>query len=75
MTMSRQTAKNLIKTHSEYENLFEMVNRAVHPLTPSLVKTHPKNREKLDDIFLTLCYSWKVFKKDLGLTSDDFNKV
>ena len=26
-------------------------------------------------MFLTLCFNWKVFKKDLGLTSDDHNKV
>ena len=74
-TMSRQTAKNLQKTISEFENLTEMVARAVHPTTPSLVKTHPKNHEKLDEIFLVLCYNWKLFKKDLGLSDSDFNKV
>ena len=75
MTLSRAAAKSFLKSLNEYENLVEMVSRALTPVAPSLVKSHPKNRERLDEVFMTLCFNWKEFKRDLNLSDDDFNEV
>ena len=74
-TLSRATAKVFLKSLNEFENLVEMVSRALTPVAPSLVKSHPRNRERLDEVFMTLCFNWKEFKRDLNLSDDDFNKV
>ena len=52
-----------------------MVKKAVDPVKPTLVRTHPKNRDNLDDQFLELCNDWSVFKADLGLSDEEFNLV
>ena len=73
MTMNRMSAKNFMKTLDNYEALKKMVERAVHPTNPSLLKVHEKNREKLDASFLELVHDWKVFKRDLNVTQEVFN--
>ena len=72
-TLSRQCAKNFLKTLDDYEELKELVERAVDPVKPSMVKSHAKNRDKLDQSYLDLCHDWKTYKRDLNLSDADFN--
>ena len=74
-TMNRMTAKTFFKTLDKFESQKEMVERAVHPTRPGLVKSHPKNREKLDDTFIELVHDWKDFKRDINVTSEVFNEI
>ena len=75
MTMNKASAKTFLKTLNSFRVLSEMVKKAVDPTKPTLVRTHPKNRENLDEMFLDLCNDWSLFKSDLGLSNDDFNLI
>ena len=72
-TMNRMSAKNFLKTMDKYEALVKMVERAVQPSNPSLVKGLQKNKEKLDDAFLDMVHDWKTFKRDLNISDEVFN--
>ena len=52
-----------------------MVHRAVDPVNPSLVKSHAKNRVKLEAVFADLSHDWKAYRQDLGLPDSEFNEV
>ena len=75
MSVNRLTAKTFFKTLDKYESQKEMVEKAVHPTKPTLVKNHPKNRVKLDETFLELVHDWKEYKRDLNLASSVFNEI
>ena len=72
-TMNRMSSKNFLKTLDKYEAIKDMVERAVHPTSPSLEKGLPKHKDKLDEVFLDLVHDWKTFKRDLNLADDVFN--
>ena len=74
-TMNRMSSKKFLKTLDKYEAIKDMVERAVHPITPSLEKGLPKNKDKLDEAFLDLVHDWKTFKRDLNLADDAFNAL
>ena len=75
MTLNRQTAKTFFKSLDKYETIKELVERAVDPTSPSLLKSHEGNRSKLDDCYLEVIHDWKVFKRDLNQTEDLLNSV
>ena len=52
-----------------------MVSKAVDPVKPSLVKTHPKNRDNLDEKFFELCNDWAIYKDECGLNETEFNSI
>jgi hypothetical protein len=66
-TLSRATAKALLKSLNLYETQKEMVEKAVDPVKPTLVKSHARNRIKLESSFTDLSLDWKTFKADLDL--------
>ena len=78
-TLSRATGKALLKSASGFKAVSEMVSRAVDPTKPTLVKSLKKNRTKLDESFLDLCYSYDTYKADTlsseSIEEEDFNKV
>ena len=74
-TFTRAAGKTFYKSLSHYENQKKLVSKAVHPTTPSLVKSHPKNREKLEDAFGALSHDWKIYKADLDISDTVFNEV
>ena len=74
-TFTRAAGKTFYKSLSHYENQEKLVSKAVHPTTPSLVKSHPKNREKLEDAFDALSHDWKIYKADLDIPDTTFNEV
>ena len=43
--------------------------------TMSLIRTHPKNRENLDDKFFELCNDWATYKDECGLDETEFNSI
>ena len=45
-----------------------MIKRAVDKENPTLIKSLPKNREKLDEAFQEVFIDFKAFKKDMGET-------
>ena len=59
--MNKASAKTFLKTFNTFTVLKDMVRKAVDPEKPTLIKTHPKNREKLDDLFLDLGQAQKNF--------------
>ena len=69
MSLNRQTAKTFFKSLDKYESIQKMVVRAVDPVKPSLVKTHAKNRVKLDDTFIEI--SWFYLSPTESLSMDD----
>ena len=73
-TLNRQTAKTFFTTLDKYEAVKKLVKRAVDPVNPSVVKSHEKNRSKLDDLYLEVNHDWSVFKRDLNQTSDVLNE-
>ena len=74
-TFTRAAGKTFYKSLSHYENQKKLVSKAVHPTTPSLVKSHPKNREKLEDAFRALSHDWKIYKADLFISDTVFDEV
>ena len=72
MSLNRATAKTFFGTLNKYKSYKEMVERAVNPTNPSLVKSHPKNRERLDSTFIQLDNDWNELKRDL--TSEVLNE-
>ena len=75
MSHSRQTFKNLYKSVGLYENVELMVQRALDPDRPSLVKSLQKNREKLDELFSNIYIDHKMYKEDLKVTDEEFNST
>ena len=77
--MSRACAKSFMKSLSGFNVVKDMVLRAVDPTKPSLVKSLTKNRKKLDEGFLDLCYNYDCYKADVlasdQITEDAFNEV
>ena len=55
-TMTRQCAKTFLQTLDQYEGIKELVEKAVDPVKPAMVKSHAKNREKLHQGYLDLCH-------------------
>ena len=74
-TMSRALAKTFLKSLNHYENQKDMVKRAVDPTKPTLVKSHTKNRVKLEEAYSELSYDWKNYKDDLDVTATEFNAL
>ena len=74
-TMSRALAKAFLKSLNHFENQKEMVSRAVDPTNPTLVKSHAKNRIKLEEAFSEASYDWKNYKTDQGVDDSEFNAV
>ena len=74
-TMNRACAKTFLKSLNLYVTQKEMVEKALDPVKPTLVKSHPKNREKLEDAFVDLSHDWKCYKADLDIDDAEFNKV
>ena len=62
-----------MKSLSGFKVVKDMVLRAVDPTKPSLVKSLTKNREKLDEGFLDLCYNYDCYKTDV-LASDQISE-
>ena len=73
-TLSRATAKAFLKSLNLYETQKEMVEKAVDPVKPTLVKSHARNRIKLESSFTDLSLDWKTFKADLDLPETAFNE-
>ena len=69
--MNRQCAKTLMRSLDKYEGFKEMVERAVHPTAPSLVKSHFKNRDKFDDSYLEVLHDWKTFMRELDVPDSE----
>ena len=65
----------LLKFLSQYDVLKDMVSRAVDPVNPSLIKSLPKNRDKLENAFADLTFEWKSYKADLEISVEEFNAV
>ena len=74
-TFTRAAGKTFYKSLSHNENQKKLVSKAVNPTTPSLVKSHPKNREKLEDAFRALSHDWKIYKADLFISDTVFDEV
>ena len=74
-TFTRAAGKTFFKSLSHYENQKKLVSKAVDPSAPTLVKSHPKNREKLEDGFDDLSHDWKIYKADLAIPDTEFNEV
>ena len=72
-TMNRMSANTFFKSLDKYEAQKKLVEKAVHPVNPSLKKSHASNRIKLDESFLELCHDWKNFKRDLNIPEEEFN--
>ena len=66
MSMNRQTAKSLLSSIDKYDAAKVLVERAIDPKKPSVVKSHSKNRVKLDDAYAEVVHHWKDFKRDIG---------
>ena len=66
-TLSRATAKAFFRSLNLYETQMEMVQKAVDPVKPTLVKSHARNRVKLETAFADLHHDWKTYKADLDL--------
>ena len=75
MSLSRQTAKQLERSVGVFENVDFMVSKAVSKDNPTLVKSLPKNRIKLDEAFENLYIDFKAYKKDINVSSEVFNAV
>ena len=65
----------MIKSLNAFECYFEQVNRAVDPQKPSLQKSHPLIRVKLDDSFVVLWGDWRAYKEDTGIEENEFNSI
>ena len=75
MSLNRATAKTFFKSLDKFDDLKELVQRAVDPVSPSLVKSHPKNRTALEDQYFDVVHSWKEFKRDMNKDSDVLNET
>ena len=65
----------MLKSHTVFRHLYELVSRAVDPNKPGLTKSHSKLRDKLDDSYINLGCDWQAYKEDTGLSEEDFNKI
>ena len=71
-TTARACEKNFYQTLSKFNGIKSMVERAVDPLRPSLLKSHAKNRSTLEETYFQLIHSWQIYKEDLKLSDDAF---
>ena len=66
--------QDFLKSLDKYQGLKRMVEKAVDPDKPTLVKSLPRSRVNLEEAYLELHHSWKSFKRDLNLKDDEFNE-
>ena len=74
-TLTKASGKVMLKSLDTYRVFFDQVTKCTDPTKPSLTKSHPKIREKLDTSFLNLSTDWCAYKRETGLSNKDFNKV
>ena len=53
---------------------WRLSRRPVDPVKPTLVKSHARNRVKLETAFADLNLDWKTYKADLDLGETEFNE-
>ena len=75
MSNSRNVEKNFLKSLNSYENVLELVSRAVNPTKPTLVKSLAQNSKELKEAYSDLSFTWKEYKKDLKVDAAVFNGV
>ena len=56
--------KNLFQSHSNFDSLADMVSKAVDSTKPTLTKSLPKNRVKMDEAFQDLNHNYQLYKRD-----------
>ena len=62
MSLNRLTAKTMLKNLTKYESYKESVGKAVGP-NPTCVKSLPRNRDKFEESFLELRFSFDDYKR------------
>ena len=56
--------KNLFQSHSNFDSLADMVSKAVDSTKPTLTKSLPKNRVKMDEAFQDLNHNYQLYKRE-----------
>ena len=74
-TLSRALGKAMVKSLDTYKVFFDQLSRCVDPVKPAMPRSHKAIREKLDNSFVNVCTDWVAYKRDTGLTDEDFNKI
>ena len=74
-TLSRALGKAMVKSLDTYKVYFDQLTRCVDPVKPAMPKSHKTIREKLDNSFVNVCTDWVAYKRDSGLSDEDFNKI
>ena len=74
-TLSRALGKAMVKSLDTYKVFFDQLSRCVDPVKPAMPRSHKAIREKLDNSFVNFCTDWVAYKRDTGLTDEDFNKI
>ena len=77
MALQRQVQKNLYQSYTKFENVAEMVTRAVHPTRPSLLKSLQKNRDKMDSAFEELHHAFSLYRREelQNVSEEEFNEI
>ena len=70
-----QTASSLDKILITFKTIKKMVDKSLDPGHPLMVSSLPKNREKIDQIYLEVCILWEGWKSELDLSDIEFNNV
>ena len=74
-TLSRALGKAMVKSLDTYKVYFDQLSRCVDPVKPAMPKSHRTIREKLDNSFVNVSTDWIAYRRDTGLSDDDFNKI
>ena len=61
MPVTRAASKELLKSLSQFKIYRDMVNNAVDPEKPTLVKSLGKNRDRLDCAVADLKFEWESY--------------
>ena len=73
--MVRNAENKLIQSHSNFVSLAEMVAKACDPVSPSLVKSLARNRDKLDKAYQDLFYDNENGEDQYAHNDKWFNEV
>ena len=74
-TLTRASGKAMIKSITMYKAFYNIVTKASDPENPGHPKTHAKYRDKMDEQFVQMYYDWMAYREEIGLETDDFNKI
>ena len=63
--MVRNSEKKVSQSYSKYKTFTKMVEKALDPANPTMVRSLGQNRNNVQETFVELCYDQEIYKNEV----------